>query len=176
MENEKELGERLDATNRIKKTNSSQLAELEHKVIQGLLNSDDAAKGPESMQGWLCSAWWLTGLPQQKGYAEFRESHEEIIRFLTYENILLEKDGRGHSVESGNGNVSFISLSDCELKNLWLKRDYALLLQEQACKSSIDIRSAALIYGEINFPAYGQELTNQQFFYHEQLGLVKNII
>ena len=62
-----------------------------------------------------------------------------------------------------------------EEENLWLKRDYKSLLEEQADGLNLDLEATALIYGEINFPAYGNKpLTPaMQFNYNEQLGLSK---
>ena len=166
--NTKELAENLDATNRIKQTNSSELAALEHKVIHQLL-TNYKSKGPESMQGWLDSDWWLTGLPQQ--YVRFRESSQDLTVFLTGDNYLLEKGDRGQSaVPVAKDSVRF---NTKELQNLWLKRDYKALLKEQANKSNLDIEKTELIYGEINLPTYGKPLKPNQFVYHEQLGLTK---
>ncbi len=164
----KELAKTLDATNRIKQTNTSLLADLEHKVIHQLLTSYES-KGPESMQGWLDSDWWLTGLPQQ--YVRFRESSQDLTVFLTGDNVFLEKGDRGQSpVPVAKDSVRF---DIEELQNLWFKRDYKTLLKEQAKKSNLDIEEAELIYGEINLPTYGKPLKPDQFVHHEQLGLTK---
>jgi len=169
--NTKELAENLDATNRIKLTNSSELAGLEHKVIHQLLTNYDE-KGPESMQGWLDSDWWLTGLPQQ--YVRFRESNQDMTVFLTADNVFLEKGQRGKTVAVGKNNVTFDVLSQSQEPNLWFKRNYSSLLEEKAKELGSNDRDAiALIYGEINIPLYGEPLTTQQFNYNEQLGLFK---
>jgi len=167
----KELAKKLDATNRIKKTNSSELADLEHKVIHQLLTDYDS-EGPESMQGWLDSDWWLTALPQQ--YVRFRgdNSQDETV-FLTADNAFLEKGDRGNTAEVGRDNIKFNSLNELEMQSLWLKRDYAALIAEQVKRLELDVKKTALIYGEINLPTYGKALENQQFFYNEQLGLTK---
>jgi CRISPR-associated endonuclease/helicase Cas3 len=167
--NTQELSERLDATNRIQKTNSSELADLEHKVIHQLLTNDDN-KGSESMQGWIESDWWLTALPQQ--YVQFRgNKSEDMTVFMMIDNAFLEKGDRGKTVERGRDNIELKALNELEMQNLWLKRDYAALLKEQAKNKDLEV--VALIYGEINLPTYGEPLTNQKFFYNEQLGLTK---
>lgn len=168
--NIKELAEKLDATNRIKQTKSSELASLEHKVIHQLLTNYDS-KGPESMQGWLDSDWWLTALPQQ--YVRFRNSSPDLTVFMTVDNILREKGERGQEpVAVAKDCVDFKNqLSNEELQNLWFKRDYKTLMKEQAKTLAMDIEVAELIYGEINLPTYGKALAPNQFVYDEQLGL-----
>jgi len=169
--NTQELAERLDATNRIKQTKSSELADLEHKVIHQLLTNYES-KGPESMQGWLDSEWWLTALPQQ--YIRFRgNKSKDMTVFLTAENAFLEKGDRGNTVEVGKDNIKPDLLNEVEMQNLWFKRDYAVLLARQAKKQELGLVKTALIYGEINLPTYGEPLTTQQFLYNEQLGLTK---
>jgi len=168
--NTKELAKNLDATNRIKRTGSSELAELEHKVIHKLLTNYES-KGPESLQGWLDSDWWLTSLPQQ--YVKFRESSQDLTVFLTVENTFLEKGDRGSTVEVGKDNVEFELLKGQEIENLWLKRSYTKLLKEHSKIIKLDLEKSALVYGEINLPVFGEPLTTQKFIYNEQLGLTK---
>jgi len=163
----KELARNLDATNRIKKAGTSELADLEHKVIHGLLTNYES-KGPESMQGWLDSDWWLTGVPQQ--YIRFRNSSQDLTVFLTANHELKEKGDKGSVVIVGKDNVVF---NTDELTNLWLRRDYKDLLKEQVDMIGLDIEKVELIYGEINLPTYGKPLKPNQFIYHEQLGLTK---
>lgn len=163
------LAKRLDATNRIKQTDSSMLASLEHKVIHGLL-TNYKNQGPESMQGWIDSDWWLTGLPQQ--YVRFRESTQDMTVFLTAENVFLEKGQRGVIASVGKDNITFDVLTQSQKSNLWFKRDYNSLLEEQTKRLNFnDMEATALVYGEINLPVYGEPLTTQQFNYNEQLGL-----
>ncbi len=165
-----QLAEKLDATHRIQKTNSSELADLEHKVIHQLLTNHQS-KGPESMQGWLDSDWWLTAMPQQ--YVRFRgDKSQDMTVFLTADNTYLEKGERGNTVEVAKDNIKLNSLSDLEMQNLWFKRDYVSLLIAHTKRLGLDLEKTALIYGEINLPTYGEPLENQQFIYNEQLGLV----
>ncbi|MDQ6953552.1 MAG: type I-F CRISPR-associated helicase Cas3f [Mariprofundaceae bacterium] len=165
--NTEELAKNLDATHRIKQTESSELASLEHKVIHKLLTNYES-KGPESMQGWLDSDWWLTGVPQE--YVRFRNSNQDLTVFLTANHELKEKGDRGSVVTVGKDSVAF---KHDELHNLWLKRDYKALLKEQVDKLGLAIEKVELIYGEINLPTYGKPLKPNQFVYHEQLGLTK---
>ena len=125
------------------------------------------------MQGWIESDWWLTGLPQQ--YIRFRgNKSKDMTVFLTVDNTFLEKGDRGSTVEVGRNNIEFNSLDALEMQNLWFKRDYVSLLEEQSERLRLGIEETALIYGEINLPTYGKALENQQFTYSEQLGLVKS--
>ena len=166
-----ELAEKLDATNRIKQTNSSELASLEHKVIHQLL-TDYNSKGPESMQGWLDSDWWLTALPQE--YVRFRgDNSQDMTVFLTVDNTFLEKGDKGSVAEVGKDNIKRDLLNELEMQSLWFRRDYVCLLKEQADRLESDMEKTTLIYGEINLPTYGEALTTQQFIYNEQLGLTK---
>jgi CRISPR-associated endonuclease/helicase Cas3 len=166
-----ELAEKLDATNRIKQTESSELASLEHKVIHQLLTNYEST-GPESMQGWLDSDWWLTALPQQ--HIRFRgDKSKDMTVFLMADNTFLEKGDRGKTVEVGKDNIKPDSLDELEMQSLWFKRDYTTLLKRQADKLKLELKETALIYGEINLPTYGEPLENKKFIYNEQLGLVK---
>lgn len=165
-----ELAKKLDATHRIHQTDSSELATLEHKVIHELLTNYES-KGPESMQGWLDSDWWLTGLPQR--YVRFRDSSQDFTVFLTHDGEFLEKGDRGKTVAVAKDNIKPKELSASEMHHLWFKRDYHSLLTEQANRQGATLEKAALTYGEINLPTYGKPITNQRFIYNEQLGLTK---
>ena len=168
--NIQELSLKLDATHRIQKTTSSELASLEHKVIHELL-TDYQSIGPESMQGWIESDWWLTGLPQQ--YVKFRQHNQDKTVYLTTDQTLLEKGSKGSNVDIGGDNVTWEKLDEHALSNLWIKRSYDTLLAEQAKRRNISVRETILIFGEINLPTYGKPLTNQKFYYDGQLGLTK---
>ncbi len=163
------LANNLDATNRIQKTGTSELAELEHKVIHQLLTNYEE-QGPESMQGWIDSDWWLTALPQQ--YVRFRESNHDKTVFLTTENFLLEKGAKGNTVPVEKDSVRFEELNKQELQNLWLQRNYKTLINEQA--KNTDINEIVLIYGELNLPTYDGTISPNSFIYNEQLGLSRN--
>ena len=164
------LAENLDATNRIQKTNTSELADLEHQVIHKLLTHYEK-KGPETMQGWIDSDWWLTALPQQ--YVKFRNKNQDKTVYLTTDNILLEKGSRGNAVPVEKDSVRFETLNEQEVANLWLQRNYKNLIIEQA--KSMEIGETVLIYGELNLPTYDGTISPNSFIYNEQLGLSRNI-
>lgn len=163
------LAKKLDATHRIQKTESSELASLEHKVIHELLTNYEAI-GPDTLQGWLDSDWWLTGLPQE--YVKFRQHSPVTTVFLTPENELWEKGNRGKVVRVGKDSVAFKSLNEQEMQNLWFKRNYKQLLSELTKER--DIEETLLIYGELNLPTYGGTISPNSFVYFEQLGLTRN--
>lgn len=172
--NVSELANKLDASNRIQRTKElnpkTSLVDLEHKVIADLL-TNYSQKGPESMQGWLDSGWWLSGVPQS--YVKFRGNNsQDMLVYLTIDNGFAEKSKIGNAVPISKDNIKRKDLSTKEVQNLWFKRGYENLLTKQAKKK--DIEKTALIYGEINLPTYGKPLTNQQFIYYDQLGLVKS--
>ncbi len=163
------LAKKLDATHRIQKTQSSELAALEHQVIHELLTNYEAI-GPDTLQGWLDSDWWLTGLPQE--YVCFRgKQSNDMTVFLTTERVLLEKGRKDGVVPVAKDSVEFDTLNKTELKNLWLYRNYDSLVEEQSKRQKTNTEETVLIYGEINLPTYGKPLKPHQFVYNEQLGL-----
>lgn len=170
--NTRELAEKLDATNRIQKTQSSELASLEHKVIHELLTNYDVT-GPETLQGWVDSEWWLTGLPQE--YVKFRQHNQDTTLYLTTDHTLLEKGSKGSVAPVGKDSVRFEKLSEPEIQNLWLTRSYEALIAEQSKRRKLSTEETVLIYGEINFPTYGKPLKPHQFVYNEQLGLTSEL-
>lgn len=167
--NTAELAEKLDATRRIQKSDQSELASLEHKVIHEHLTNYEA-KGAETLQGWIDSHWWLTAMPQQ--LTRFRRNNlNDPTVYLTLDEGFVEKSDKGNSVPVMKDNVKFPELDNKQMNNLWLKREYDKLLIEQA--EGGYLKATALIYGEINIPLYGADLTNQQFTYNPQLGLAR---
>jgi CRISPR-associated endonuclease/helicase Cas3 len=171
------LAKRLDATPRISRSKAprprTSLVDLEHEVIHQLL-TDYEQQGPESLQGWLTSCWWLTAIPQQ--LVRFRESSPQLLVYLSPEEDgewkFVEKDNCGIIVprEEQYGITRAEELTTAENQRLWLSRDYELLLAAQGKRS---LRSAALTYGEIGLPVYGKKLDNLSFIYSDQLGLMK---
>jgi len=118
---ERLLGERLDAELRISKPEElspqDSLVDLEHHCIHQLLTCYDKS-GPESMQGWLDSCWWLTAIPQK--YVKFRRSQPQLIRFLFPVDgawKFVEKDPFGKSLPprslSENGNIKKLTTTSC---------------------------------------------------------------
>ncbi|MCW8930872.1 MAG: type I-F CRISPR-associated helicase Cas3f [Gammaproteobacteria bacterium] len=167
--NTRELCKKLDATNRIQRTNNIELANLEHKLIHELLTNYNV-KGPETMQGWLENGWWLTGVPQK--FVRFRNRQcSDLTLFFTMDDGFVEKNNKGKAVPVAKDNITIERLENEAMQNLWFKRDYKILLSEQAKED--DLEKTALIYGEINLPLYNKPLTTQQFTYIEQLGLAR---
>jgi CRISPR-associated endonuclease/helicase Cas3 len=172
--NQNELAQKLDATNRIQKTNSSKLANLEHKVIANLLTKYEQ-KGPEAMQGWLDGFWWMTGMPQR--YVKFRNSNPSVTKYLLPDNNFSnewyfveddENDKQNDNINNGENNYD--DLSTDEKARLWMCRDYEKLLTELSKNG--DLKKVALIYGELNFTFYkGEEVSDVEYFYSHQLGL-----
>ncbi len=168
-----ELAKKLDASYRIQKPKklnpTTNLADLEHKVIEELL-TNYSQKGAATMQGWLDNPWWLSGIPHK--YIRFRgDGSQDVIEFLTLDGF-GEKNKIGKYVPQNH--IRIYELSD-ESKNLWLKRNYKDLLTAQA--DGKDLEKTALIYGEITLPTYDngnpKPLTEEQFSYNEQLGLTE---
>jgi CRISPR-associated endonuclease/helicase Cas3 len=170
------LSERLDAQPRINKKGilnpQSDLADLEHTCIHQLL-TDYSKKGPESIEGWLSGFWWLTAIPQI--LIKFRGFNQEKLLYLVPDDqgwVFAEKDplGNANPVEICY-NIKQEDLTKNELERLWLKRDYETLLE----KTQMDKEKAALIYGEIGLPIYGNNLNDLNFTYINQLGLTQKI-
>ncbi|MDC9727526.1 MAG: type I-F CRISPR-associated helicase Cas3f, partial [Candidatus Thioglobus sp.] len=90
-----QLANKLDATNRIQKSDNPSptrnLADLEHKVINKLLL--DKVIDSSTLKGWFESNWWLSAMPQVD--VKFRESLGEITLFLTLDEGFVEKDKWG---------------------------------------------------------------------------------
>ncbi len=161
--NTDELARKLDATNRIQKTKTSELANLEHKVIAELLTNYEK-EGANTMQGWLNDIWWLSGVHQK--YIRFRNDSKDDIQYL-FNDEFGEKDSTGEF--KAQSNIQIDELNDEEESNLWFKRDYKSLLVQQA--KDRDLKKTALTYGEITLPSYGKHLKENQFVYNSQLGL-----
>ncbi len=176
--NESEMNSKLDATQRIRKPKKlnpkNRLADLEHFVIADLLTNTEE-KGPESMQGWISGAWWLTGLPQE--YVKFRNSVSQQTWYLLPTDtgyVFHDKDKKGNfkTIEANNA-IEKTELSNSEQKRLWLSRDYKQLLK-QSPKSS-NLEKAAQIYGEINISNYGNN-NDASYTYNHQLGMYRGIL
>jgi CRISPR-associated endonuclease/helicase Cas3 len=166
-----QLADKLDATNRIQKSKNPQpkrnLADLEHKVIAGLLL--DEVMGADTLKGWFESNWWLSALPQQ--YVKFRESSGEITLFLTLDEGFVEKDKWG-GFEPKNKNYKIELDVFNNFSRLWIKRDYEkLLTQAMQDFKKEDLKKTALTFGEINITTYGGDLNG--VIYNEQLGFIR---
>jgi CRISPR-associated endonuclease/helicase Cas3 len=171
------LAERLDAKPRIARkadhNPKANLADLEHEVIHQLLTNYDR-QGPETMQGWVTGCWWLTAIPQL--FIKFRAGYPQVTVYLVPEDDdwkFAEKGTYGETVviEKTYGITRAEDLTEQENVRLWLNRDYVALLEKIDLS---DLGKAALIYGEIGLPTYGNDTNNLCFMYSDQLGLVKN--
>jgi CRISPR-associated endonuclease/helicase Cas3 len=150
------------------------LADLEHYSIKKLLTSYEMP-GPEQMEGWLTQYWWLTALPQF--FNTFRDNREQKKLYLMPQNgrfKFMEKDDEGGVVEA-TYNIQHQEMSDVALTKLWLHRNYQQLIEEYAEKKGIRLEDAALKYGEILLPSYG-DATMRKYQYSSQLGLSKLVI
>ncbi|MGB9500441.1 MAG: type I-F CRISPR-associated helicase Cas3f [Dissulfuribacterales bacterium] len=171
------LNECLDATPRISRNKDlnphENLVDLEHYSIHQRL-TDYENLGPESMQGWLKLCWWLTAIPQQ--YVRFRQSYPQMILYLYPKEGsfgFVEKNCFGMILpkERQFGIRHKEELTKLENKRLWMFRDYEALLK---MIDDSNVEKAALIYGELSFPTYGDDLNNLSYIYSSQFGLSKN--
>jgi CRISPR-associated endonuclease/helicase Cas3 len=126
------------------------------------------------MQGWVTGCWWLTAIPQL--FIKFRAGYPQLTVYLVPEDDdwkFAEKGTYGETVviEKTYGITRAEDLTEQENVRLWLNRDYVALLEKIDLS---DLGKAALIYGEIGLPTYGNDTNNLCFMYSDQLGLVKN--
>ncbi len=157
------------------------LASLEHHVIKKDLANYQGI-GVNTLQGYLTETWFLTALPQLLN--PFRKSEASRNLFLAYnaqENncYFTEKDEAGKPLMDIDYqpinrekilNITRVDLSECEVKNLWLYRDYQNLLSEFISEPWLTtLRRVSLRYGELNIP----ERDNAQYEYNDQFGLVQ---
>lgn len=175
----------INAVPRIQKniqpTPDKNLADLEHASIQRLLTSYKT-KGPQALQGWLTECWWLTALPQR--LSPFRQQDGQLILYLMPDDkkgwILKEKTPKGDLIEKEEWyKIEHDQTLPSWHKKLWLYRDYGELLTSVVERNkdnglSMTINYAAMRYGEISVPVYGDESqTGKGYVYCNQLGLCK---
>lgn len=178
---EDSLAKTVDASLRIQKNAElnpkGHLADLEHACIAELLTAYQHKK-VNTLQGWLTECWWLTALPQQ--LIRFREGREQQKLYLipdkaeeSFEFIEKDRDGKISRVEA-TYQITLEEITDNEKTKLWLQRDYAELLAEQAEREDISLTKAALKYGEINIPITDSDrLSSDGFVYADQFGMMK---
>lgn len=175
------LQERLDASPRILRQDTlapeKNLADLEHESIHRLLTHYEL-KGPESLQGWLSSYWWLTGVPQL--CVRFRASQPMITMYLVPTedgDELFEKDRLGYLATSSSGKLRRIThqeeLSQQARERLWIYRDYRSLLEALVEDETANLKKQAATYGELSVPIDERSNQKPEFTYSSQLGLVK---
>ena len=171
------LKAKLDAQPRITRNKQlnpkGNLADLEHEAIHQLLTAYEK-RGPEALEGWLSGCWWLTGMPQH--FTPFREGGNHITLFqipkddewvFAEKSLRFDEEPIPREKEYG---IRREELSSDEAKRLWLLRDYEKLLGEVTTRSP---EKAALIFGEIGIPIYGDEVNEAGYVYCSQLGMVK---
>jgi len=168
---------RLDATPRIQKNRKlneyRSLVDLEHVVTHSELTNYQQL-GPEKLQGYLDQTWYLTALPQYLN--PFRKSEVSTNLFLTYDPdtescYFSEKDEDGYPINRENIlQISHINFTDIERQNLWLLRDYQLLLSQYSKECEISKKWVSLRYGELNFVNRDDD---SEYEYNDNFGLVK---
>jgi CRISPR-associated endonuclease/helicase Cas3 len=177
------LTKRVDAQPRIQRklllNSQERLSDLEHYSIQQLL-TEYKNQGATHLQGYLSGYWWMTALPQF--FNSFREGSQQHSIYLmpeledetcSYVEKVYEK---GKILMPPPQTLYIIhkkTLSKQQQSRLWLQRDYLKLLKEIAIFKGMDIRYAALLYGELTLPTYGKDAISIEFTYNEQLGLTK---
>ena len=135
---------------------SSNLIDLEHYVINKLLNGDKGNEqySPESINGYIKSFWWLTGLPQM--LVKFRESQNDRILYRVYDEdedeAFFSEDGENN--RSAILNISETRLSERGKQRLWIERDYLELISRQSEIEGINMKSACMKYGVISLYKY----------------------
>ena len=170
------IASRLDAIPRIQKNKKlahrNSLVDMEHYVTQSELTSYQRL-GPEALQGFLTQTWYLTALPQYLN--TFRKSEASTNIFLTYESdsdscYFAEKDEKGYPINREDIlQICHADLTDTEWENLWLIRDYQILLSEYAEKQELSKRQVSLRFGELSFV----ERANSEYAYNDNFGLVR---
>lgn len=171
------ISKSLDAAPRISRKAElkphQQLVDLEHESTHQSLTQYNKLDA-DSMQGWLSAYWWLTGMHQKS--IKFRSivKADKLYLYPLDEQLkFVEKDEFGQFdggvVEQLFGIDHEETLTELELKRLWLYRDYLALL-ENSPKEGVE--EAALVYGELSIPDYGEKET-QSYLYSGQFGLMK---
>nr|WP_299735630.1 type I-F CRISPR-associated helicase Cas3f [uncultured Endozoicomonas sp.] len=179
---EQSIGQRLDAVPRIQKPpreefdHTGKLAHLEHAVTKCLLTLEHSQSyGPNSLNGYLFEAWFLTALSQ--ALTPFRASLPSLNIYLVYDPQTQscrfhERDNEGWMIDrEGILNIQRHILSPELHSRLWLVRDYDQALAELAEEKGISLRKASMMFGELSF-LYRE---TSHYAYNDQLGLVKAV-
>ena len=174
----------INAIPRITQLDQSQgqhLAGIEHRAIGALL-TQYTQLGPQALQGYLDSTWFLTAMPQL--LHSFRQSEPSSKIFLVANSndedcYFTEKDEQGLRITDIAGNlinvdniwqITPVSLSTSERNNLWLVRDYLDVLDAHIDADVLPTRrQVSLRYGELSFVVRDGE----KYEYSDQFGLVK---
>jgi CRISPR-associated endonuclease/helicase Cas3 len=189
---EKVIKEKLDASPRIAASEplrpNDRLADLEHQAIGNAL-TNYAKKGPENLQAWLSSSWWMTAVPQN--LIKFRASSPELSMYLVWDDRLptfCTKDEKGKHIprEASVGIHQKQEISNQMAARLWLNRNYEHSLRlecgldQQTNLSERDhemMRAKSLRYGEISLPINpdDKKYDGKEFEYSDQFGLSEKI-
>ena len=173
------LAERVDAVPRIQKADPLQptkkLADLEHCAIRKLLATKrEGCLTPESLQGYLTSAWFLTAYPQRLNpFRDNNANHKVFLTFLEDSDgyVFCEKNERGEPVkkEQALGIVRTETLGQSEINRLWLQRSFQAEVEALAEKQEQSWRHISLRYGELGF----LHRDGAKYEYSDQLGLAE---
>lgn len=148
------------------------LIELEHAATWSWL-SNYRLTGPQTLQGHLNEAWFLTSIVQ--ALTPFRQGEPSLKSFLVFmpdsqQYKFCQRDEQGYPVERENIlNINRIELSELAMSKLWLSRDFAQSVEVLAEQQELSQRTISLRYGELSFP----HDEKHQYAYNDQLGLVK---
>ena len=167
---------------------NDRLADLEHQAIGNAL-TNYAKKGPENLQAWLSSSWWMTAVPQN--LIKFRASSPELSMYLVWDDRLptfCTKDEKGKHIprEASVGIHQKQEISNQMAARLWLNRNYEHSLRlecgldQQTNLSERDhemMRAKSLRYGEISLPINpdDKKYDGKEFEYSDQFGLSEKI-
>jgi CRISPR-associated endonuclease/helicase Cas3 len=164
---------RIKARERDNMNPENNLIDLEHYVINKLLNDDNGNEqySPESINGYIKSFWWLTGLPQM--LVKFRENQSERILYRVYDEdedeFLFSEDCQNKENNRNEVlNISETSLSEKSKQRLWIERDYKELIMRQIEIEGIDMKSACIKYGVVSV----RYMNDKEKQYNDNLGLL----
>ncbi len=175
----KKLAKRVDAQPRIQRKETlhptHSLVDLEHHCIQQLLTCYES-QGPETLQGWLSGCWWMTALPQLFNPFRGNDQQQKVCLVPDEDGYVFKEKvfnrGRMETIESLYA-IDMTELSAQQQQRLWLERDYEPLLEKIAEEKKLSMQQAALRYGELDLPTYGQDPMEIRFSYCHQLGIIK---
>lgn len=167
------LAQRVDATPRIQCPTVLQprtrLADLEHQVLNDVLIAPNFV--PETVQGWLHSAYYFTSLAQQ--CKPFRASQRETLFKLHLEadETLSLRQPQEKGVQGKQAfHVAITELEPALRPRLWLTWHYVTLIDEQQRRLGYSTRRTCEFLGEVNLPdADGA----QHFVFVPELGFAR---
>lgn len=167
------LAQRVDAAARIQCATDLQprtrLADLEHQVLQDVLTAPNFV--PETVQGWLHSAYYFTSLAQQ--CKPFRASQPETLFKLHLETgdelVLRQPQEKGVQGKQAF-HVAIAELEPALRPRLWLTWNYAALIDEQQHRLGYSTRRTCEFLGEVNLP---DDDGAQHFVFVPELGFAR---